>query len=119
MEVYADAFVAQKVDGTKLLSAFTEEFVTVTLGVATKLHAKKLANAAKKLQADAELHETGTEFDSSAAKGPFKFTMGKGQVGGGGCSGGGRGWGAGMISTPDACDWELGAGWMLVSYSHP
>jgi len=101
MEVYADSFVAQNVDGAKLLSAFTEEFVTETLGVAKKLHAKKLANASKKLQADAELHKTGTEFDSSAAKGPFKFTLGKGQVGGVGGDGavGGRGGGGDDLDT--------------------
>ena len=80
MEVYEGAFVAQGVDGSKLLSDFTEGFVTDTLGVASKLHAKKLASAAKRLQADAELLETGTEFDSSAAKGPFKFKLGKGKV---------------------------------------
>ena len=78
MEVYEDAFVAHGVDGSKLLSDFTEGFATDTLGVASKLHAKKLANAAKKLHA--ELYEPGTAFDSSAAKGPFMFKLGKGKV---------------------------------------
>ena len=82
MDIYAEAFVKHQVDAKKLLSdeVFTEQFVTEVLGISNKLHAKKLVGAAKRLQADALEHTIGSEFDSTAEKGPFKFTLGQGKV---------------------------------------
>ena len=45
MDMYAEAFVANQVDGQKLLSPdiFTEQFVLESLGVSNKLHAKNFS----------------------------------------------------------------------------
>jgi hypothetical protein len=78
----ADAFVAANVDGPKLLdpNAFTEEFVTTEIGVSNKIQCKKLVMAAKRLAKQAVEFPVGTEFDSSAEKGPFQFTLGAGKA---------------------------------------
>ena len=78
MDMYAEAFVANQVDGQKLLSPdiFTEQFVLESLGVSNKLHAKKLATAARKLQSHEAEQVIGDVFDS----GTLKFTLGEGKV---------------------------------------
>ena len=64
--MYAEAFVANQVDGQKLLSPdiFTEQFVLESLGVSNKLHAKKLATAARKLQSHEAEQVIGDVFDA-------------------------------------------------------
>lgn len=78
MEIYADAFAKNLVDGHKLLSGdvFDEQYVTDVLGVTNRLHAKKLASAARKLQSSESEQPTGTEFDS----GTMKVRLGAGKV---------------------------------------
>ena len=51
MKMYGEALAKHSIDSSKLLSGdFTETFVEKTLGVSNKMHSKKLANAARKLQ---------------------------------------------------------------------
>jgi FKBP-type peptidyl-prolyl cis-trans isomerase len=76
----ADAFVAAEIDGSKLMDAsfFTEDFLMNDLGLSNKIQCKKLVMASKRLAKQQDDFPAGTEFDSSADRGPFKFSLGAG-----------------------------------------
>jgi hypothetical protein len=78
----ADAFVAAEIDGSKLMdtSFFTEDFLMNELGLSNKIQCKKLVMASKRLTKQQDDFPAGIEFDSSAERGPFKFTLGAGKV---------------------------------------
>lgn len=82
LDTLADAFVSANVDGSKLMDAefFTEDFVMNELGVSNKIQCKKLVMASKRLVKQQAEFADGTEFDSNAEKGPFKFTLGAGKA---------------------------------------
>ena len=76
----------------ELWKSHTELFVVCVIffwfwfwgaGVPNKLHSKKLASAAKKLQAHSAVQREseGSVFDTSEGKDPLKFTLGQGKVG--------------------------------------
>ena len=82
LEHLADAFVEAGIDGNKLMDTdiFTEAFVTNELGVSNKIQCKKLVMAAKRIAKQQADFPSGTEFDSSKERGPFKFTLGQGKT---------------------------------------
>jgi FKBP-type peptidyl-prolyl cis-trans isomerase len=82
LDAVAPAFLSSGVDGTMLMdsSVFTDEFVTNELGVSNKIQCKKLIMASKRLAKQQQDFPVGTEFDSSAERGPYKFTLGKGKA---------------------------------------
>jgi len=82
MSQYAAAFKEHQIDGAKLLSPeiFTEQFVGDVLKVTNKQHIKKLASAARKLQAHEAEQKLGHVFDSATEEHPFRFSLGSGQV---------------------------------------
>jgi len=76
----------------ELWKSHTESFLVCVIfcwflfwgaGVPNKLHSKKLASAAKKLQAHSAVQREseGSVFDTSEGKDPLKFTLGQGKVG--------------------------------------
>jgi len=82
VESLAAAFLLKGVDGEKLLDdmLFTPEFVGEELGVGNKIQCKKLVMAARRLSKEKAEHPPGTEFDSSAGRGPYKFKLGEGKA---------------------------------------
>jgi FKBP-type peptidyl-prolyl cis-trans isomerase len=59
---------------------FTEDFLMNELGLSNKIQCKKLVMASKRLTKQQDDFPAGLEFDSSAERGPFKFTLGAGKV---------------------------------------
>ena len=82
LESLAPAFLEREIDGAKLTDEafFTAEMIADELGVANKIQCKKIAMAARRLSKDKAEHPAGTEFDSSAERGPYQFTLGQGKA---------------------------------------
>ena len=82
LESLAPAFLEREIDGAKLTDEafFTAEMIADELGVANKIQCKKIVMAARRLSKDKAEHPAGTEFDSSAERGPYQFTLGQGKA---------------------------------------
>ena len=77
LEHLSPKFIEQDIDGNKLMdeSYFTEQFCMETLGMESKVQAKKLVMAARRLTKQQVEYPSGTVFDSSGAREGTNYTF--------------------------------------------